>query len=251
MELFYSKDVSAGLVMLDETESQHCIRVLRHRVGDEICVIDGSGTLMHCRLVLADAKGAQAELLSCEKGFGAHPYHLTMAVCPTKNIDRYEWFVEKATEVGIDVIAPVIADHSERKVIKNDRLERIVLSATKQSLKAVLPQVMQAQTVRSFIESCEADLKLICYCADDVEQRVTAEKLIKEFADAKGKEIGTECRSELTKIAVLIGPEGDFSQEEVSAALRCGWKAVSLGNSRLRTETAAIVATTAVYLELS
>lgn len=252
MELFYSKSVTAGLVELDATESQHCVKVMRHRVGDEICVIDGSGTLMRCKLMQADAKAAQAELISSESGFGAHPYHLTMAVCPTKNIDRFEWFSEKATEIGVDVIVPVIGDHSERKIIKNERVERIVLSAAKQSLKGVVPRILEARSVKNFILECKAECKLICYCADDVEQRVSMREQLESYLDVRKSSGDTSGlalgRSELPQIAVLIGPEGDFSQEEVSLALQNGWKAVALGDSRLRTETAALVATTAVYL---
>ena len=171
MELFFSDDICDSRVRLDQEESAHCVRVLRHRAGDEISVIDGRGTLYRCALEIADAKGAEARVLSKEPGFGAHPYHLTMAVCPTKNIDRYEWFVEKATEIGVDVIAPVIGERSERKVLKTERLRRLVLSATKQSLKAAMPEVAEPVTVRDFIAAAPADaLKLICYCFDDVER---------------------------------------------------------------------------------
>jgi len=152
MEIFYGH-ISGSLAHLDADESAHCVRVLRHREGDTIDVIDGEGTLFHCRLTLADAKGAEAEVLSEEADWGSHPYHLTLAVCPTKNIDRYEWMVEKATEIGVDVIAPVIGDRSERKVLKTDRLRRLVLSATKQSLKGRLPEVQEPVSVRDFIAS--------------------------------------------------------------------------------------------------
>ena len=171
MELFYSEDISGGRVRLDADESTHCVRVLRHRAGDEISVIDGRGTLLRCILEIADAKGAEARVVEETPGFGAHPYHLTMAVCPTKNLDRYEWFVEKATEIGVDVIAPVIGDRSERRVLKTERLHRLALSAAKQSLKAAVPQIEQVCSVRDFIASAPADaLKLICYYFDDVKR---------------------------------------------------------------------------------
>ena len=134
MELFYSNDISGSTARLDAEESGHCVRVLRHRAGDEISVIDGLGTLFKCRLAVADPKGAEAEILERVPGFGAVPYRLTMAVCPTKNIDRFEWFAEKATEFGVDAIVPLVGDHSERKQLKPERLRRILLSATKQSL---------------------------------------------------------------------------------------------------------------------
>ena len=233
MELFYADDIQESRVRLDAEESAHCVRVLRHRPGDEISVIDGVGTLYRCALEIADAKGAEARILERTPGFGAHPYHLTMAVCPTKNIDRYEWFVEKATEVGVDVIAPVIGERSERKVLKTERLKRLALSATKQSLKAAIPQITEPQSVRDFILAAPADaLKLICYCFDDVE-RIPVTSVLKQ---------------DLQKISILIGPEGDFSPEEAALAREHGWIPVQLGPSRLRTETAALVAATAVYL---
>ena len=167
MELFWSDDIEDSLLRLNAEESGHCVRVLRHRSGDVISVIDGRGNLYSCTLVEADAKGAVARIDSCEKGFGGHPYRLTMAVCPTKNIDRYEWFVEKATEIGVDVIAPVIGERSERKVLKTERLKRLALSASKQSLKGAVPAVDEPVSVRDFILSApESTLKLICYCFD-------------------------------------------------------------------------------------
>ena len=231
MELFFSDDVQDSRIRLDPEESAHLVRVLRHRVGDEVAVIDGRGTLYHCVLELADARGAEVRIMREEPGFGAHPYHLTMAVCPTKNIDRYEWFVEKATEIGVDVIAPVIGERSERRVVKTERLRRIALSATKQSLKAAIPQIAEPQSVRELIAAAPADaLKLICYCFDDVERQQ-----IQNLLPSK-------------EIIILIGPEGDFSPEEAALARERGWIPVSLGDSRLRTETAAVVAATAVYL---
>ena len=231
MEIFFSDDICDGRVRLDAEESGHCVRVLRHRPGDEISVIDGRGTLYRCALEIADAKGAEARVIEAQPGFGAHPYHLTMAVCPTKNIDRFEWFVEKATEIGVDVIAPVIGERSERRVLKTDRLRRLTLSAAKQSLKAAIPTVAEPQSVRDFILAAPADaLKLICYCFDDVER-----KQIQQLLPAR-------------EICILIGPEGDFSPEEAALARERGWIPVSLGESRLRTETAAVVAATAVYL---
>lgn len=236
MELFYSAYTDGGLISLDQEESAHCVRVLRHRNGDEISVIDGRGTLYTCRLVDDNPKAAVAQIVSCEQGFGAHPYHLTMAVCPTKNIDRFEWFAEKATEVGVDVIAPVIGEHSERKTLKTDRIRRLVISAAKQSLKAAIPEVTEPVSVKEFIESTPEDtLKLICYCFEGEERRVSIKDVLAANPGSR-------------RIAVLIGPEGDFSSSEVSSALSHGWQPVHLGNSRLRTETAALIAAAAVYL---
>ena len=235
MELFFSQDICGSILRLDAEESGHCVRVLRHREGDEISVIDGRGTLYRCVLQNADPKGATAQVLSVEHGFGSHPYKLTMAVCPTKNIDRFEWFAEKATEIGVDVIAPVIGDRSERRVLKTERLERLVRSAAKQSLKGAAPQVSEPVSVKEFIASVPADaLKLICYCFEGEKRSIS--ELLKAGTDRE--------------IFILIGPEGDFSPEEAELAINGGWIPVTLGESRLRTETAALVAVTQVYSSL-
>lgn len=238
MEIFYSNDIEGGMLRLDAEESGHCVRVLRHREGDAVDVIDGRGTLLHCTLLDADPKGATARIDSREPGFGTHPYRLTMAVCPTKNIDRYEWFAEKATEIGLDVLAPVIGDRSERKVLKTERLERLVKSAAKQSLKGAIPEVLQPLTVRDFILGASEDaVKMICYCFDGP-KRTVAEVL---------RDLSPSAVSSVPEICILIGPEGDFSPEEADLALSRGWVPVTLGASRLRTETAALVAATMVY----
>ena len=227
--------------MLPEDESIHCVRVLRHRVGDEIYVIDGLGTLYTCRLTDASPKEARAQVLREEPDWGAHPYFLEMAVCPTKNLDRYEWFAEKATELGLDVIAPVIGDHSERKVFKSDRLRRILLAASKQSLKGAVPLVQEPVSVKQYIADAPRDaLKLICCCFEgEVPRTSINDALDVIFCAAK----------DLQKIIILIGPEGDFSREEAALAVTGGFIPVHLGPSRLRTETAALTAVEAVYLK--
>ena len=233
MELFYSHDIAGITARLDAEESGHCVRVLRHRIGDEISVIDGLGSLFKCRLAVADPKGAEAEILERVPGFGAVPYRLTMAVCPTKNIDRFEWFAEKATEFGVDAIIPLVGDHSERKVLKPERLRRILLSATKQSLKARIPALGELVSVREFLKS-HSGLKLVCCCFEPEGGRKTITETIRAAAPG-------------TPVTVLIGPEGDFSDGEVALAMESGWIPVSLGASRLRTETAALAAVAAVY----
>lgn len=235
MEIFYSKQVSGGICRLDEEESGHCVKVLRHREGDEIFVIDGEGTLYTCRIIDASPKAAEAQILREEPDWGAHPYWLQMAVCPTKNLDRYEWFAEKATELGIDEIVPVIGEHSERKVFKTERLRRILLSASKQSLKGAIPEVAEPLSVRQFIESADPDaLRLICCCFEGEVPRRSANDVLKETG--------------ADRIIVLIGPEGDFSRDEAALAIEKGFIPVHLGPSRLRTETAALTAVEAVYL---
>ena len=238
MELFYAYEVNGRFCRLDAEESGHCVRVLRHRAGDAVDVIDGLGTLYHCRLTDDSPKGAEAEILSEEANWGAHPYHLTIGCCPTKNNERFEWFVEKATELGVDRIVPLIGEHSERKVYKTERAGRIALSATKQSLKARIPEIVEPMSVKDFLvmpDSDRASLKLIAYCFEDpsIPRRSIMEVL--RASDARD-------------ITILIGPEGDFSQEEASLALQCGYVPIHLGPSRLRTETAAVTAVEAVYL---
>ncbi len=235
MEIFYAKEVAGKTVFLDQEESTHCIRVLRHRAGDEITVVDGLGTMMRCRLTDDSPRNAEAEVLERTDGWGGHPYSLTMAVCPTKNNDRFEWFVEKATEVGVDAVVPVIGDRSERKVFKTERSRKIALSAMKQSLKARLPGICEPVSVKDFITGSQSALKLICYCFEGETQRRSIEDVLREVPEG-------------TDITIMIGPEGDFSPEEAVLAVENSFIPVHLGPSRLRTETAAVTAATAVYL---
>ena len=238
MEIFWTDRIEAGLCLLGEEESAHCVRVLRHREGDNVCVIDGAGTMYECVLSQASPKAAVARIEKANPGWGSHPYRLEMAVCPTKNIDRYEWFVEKATEVGADRFVPVIGEHSERKVLKTERLRRIVLSAAKQSLKAAVPEIAEPLTVKEFIASVADSpaLKMIACCFEDERHpRMSIAEAIRSW----------EGPADYT---VLIGPEGDFSPGELKAALEAGFIPVHLGQSRLRTETAALLAVQSVYL---
>ncbi len=260
MELFYSHDIEGGFCRLDQDESGHCVKVLRHRNGDEISVIDGCGTLYRCRIISDSPKGVEAMVLSCEENWGAHPYRLHMAVCPTKNNDRYEWFAEKACEIGLDEISPVIGEHSERRVFKTARIEKILVSAAKQSLKASVPVVHEPVSVKEFIlehgrrsfagaqddkgdaqddrgDAQDDRLLLIAYCFEDEK---VPRRSIKEVLDGyEGQEI-----------IVLIGPEGDFSKAEADLALANGFIPVHLGASRLRTETAALTAVSAAYFRM-
>lgn len=268
MELFYSENIEGGICRLDHDESGHCIKVLRHRCGDEISVIDGRGTLYRCRITNDSHKGVEAMVLDEVAEWGSHPYHLHLAVCPTKNNDRYEWFAEKACEMGFDMLSPVIGDHSERKILKIQRVEKILVSAAKQSLKASVPVVNEPVSVKEFIKqhragaaseqngvdaasersispcSCSANcsidseqpLRLIAYCFED--ENIPRRSIKEVLSCYEGHEI-----------IVMIGPEGDFSKEEADLALASGFIPVHLGDSRLRTETAALTATAAVYLQ--
>lgn len=241
MELFYSKDISSGGTFLDEQESSHCVKVLRHKVGDKLSVIDGQGNLFNCEIIVANQKKVEFNIISKIEGYGAHSYYLHMAVAPPKNIDRFEWFTEKSTEIGIDEITPLFGDYSERKVFKKERCERIVVSAAKQSHKGAIPIVNDAVKVKDFLNSDYGNaVKLICYC-DQVDSFGAVKKHIKTI-------LNETVSSGKKEYVVMIGPEGDFSREEIKLALEKGWQAVSLGESRLRIETAALTAVAAVYI---
>ena len=254
MELFYSNNMENGICTLNEEESRHCSKVLRHVPGDTINIIDGCGSLYTCRIIEC-GKQVVCSVEQVQENFGAHRYHLTMAVCPTKNIDRYEWFLEKATEMGIDIVVPVIGEHSERRIIKPERLEKILVSAAKQSLKGAVPVLREAVPVKEFIRNAASlpGVKLIAYCGE--QEKVTLAEAIamaKEQADASGMVSAAEgAMSTFGKntpaITILIGPEGDFSPAEVEAAMAAGFHPLTLGSSRLRTETAAVAAVAGVY----
>jgi 16S rRNA (uracil1498-N3)-methyltransferase len=237
MELFYSTQMENGLCTLTEEESRHCAKVLRHNVGDTINVIDGCGSLLECRIIECGKK-VVCSVERVQENFGTHNYHLTMAVCPTKNIDRYEWFLEKATEMGIDEVVPVIGEHSERRIIKPERLEKILVSAAKQSLKGAIPSLRDAVSVKQFIKECAAaeGVKLIAYCGE--QEKVTLAQAVQKAVAANPG---------APRITILIGPEGDFSPAEVEAAIGAGFLPLTLGDSRLRTETAAVAAVAGVY----
>ncbi len=248
MELFYSRDIEGGICRLDQDESGHCIKVLRHRCGDEISVIDGCGTLYRCRITADSHKGVEAMVISQEENWGGHPYRLHMAVCPTKNNDRYEWFAEKACEIGFDELSPIIGEHSERKVLKTQRVEKILVSAAKQSLKAAVPAINEPISVKEFIKAHASDeaLKLIAYCFED---ESLPRRSVKEVLNGLGPM--TDNRDGITpEVIILIGPEGDFSEAEARLALDSGFIPVHLGTSRLRTETAALTAVSAVYFSI-
>ncbi len=240
MQLFYSKDITPGaFCTLDAEESRHAVRVLRLRDGDEIHVTDGRGNLYLCRVIQADDRACTVEsqrVMPSNTSDGAPSLHL--AVAPTKNPSRMEWLVEKAVEIGVDEISLLDCDHSERSFLKTDRLERLALSAMKQSLHTLLPAIHPAMPLRDWLHAnCEllssinSTQKLIAHCE----------------ADQPRTPLAAALRPGLNTM-VLIGPEGDFSPEEIDLALRCGFQPVSLGPSRLRTETAALYAVTAFNL---
>ena len=234
MQLFYCPDLAAtGLGTLDAEESRHAVRVLRKRAGDTIHVTDGCGTLYVCRIVDADDRActvAAMEQSSPVRGAGG----LHLGVAPTKNPARMEWLVEKAVEVGVDEITLLQCDHSERTFLKTDRLQRVAVSAMKQSLHTVLPRINAAVRLADWLRAVQLPAgcqRLIAHC-EAGQPRTPLAHALESGSDA----------------VVLIGPEGDFSDEEIALALASGFKPVSLGPSRLRTETAAVYAAVAFNL---
>lgn len=232
MQLFYNSEVSEKdkQVVFPRDESKHIVKVLRKTEGDTLNITNGKGKLFTAEIINADIKQCVAKIISVEDQ-PAPPYYLHMIVAPTKMNDRFEWFLEKAMEIGVHEITPVICDHSERKVVKLNRFERVLQSAMKQSLHYRMPILNEPMTFQDFIKENIEGLRFIAHCEDGQEKEYLQKKL-----QPKGK------------VNILIGPEGDFSVEEISKALGLGWIPVSLGDSRLRTETAAIVACHTVAL---
>jgi len=227
MQLFYCPDLQGNAYLLNEDESKHIIRVLRLKNGDHIHLTDGKGGLFKAELIDDHPKRCAVKIVESKLEYEKRNFKLHMGVAPTKNISRYEWFLEKATEIGIDNISPIICDHSERKDIKVQRLEKVIVSAVKQSLKAYVPQIEETIKFKDFITQDFNGQKLIAYCEGKP-------KHLKELYKAN------------SDVLILIGPEGDFSPEEVKLAQENGFETVSLGNSRLRTETAALAACHAI-----
>jgi len=230
MHLFYTPDLQSDTYHLSQEESKHCVRVLRLVEGDTLNLVDGKGLFCEAVITSANPKACELKIVDKKSHFGKREFRLTMAVSPTKNIDRYEWFLEKATEIGIDAIIPLIGRYSERKEIKSERLEKVMISAIKQSIKAYLPQLQQTQSFKTVVKTPFLGQKFIAHCSE-------GEKVLLRDAVVKGKDV-----------LILVGPEGDFSTEEVESAIIEGFIPVSLGEARLRTETAALVACHTVNL---
>lgn len=223
MHVFYTPDI-ANTQELPEEEAGHCLRVLRLGVGDEVMLTDGKGFFYQAVIAAASQKRCMVKLISKTEQEPFWNGHLHLALAPTKNMDRMEWLAEKATEIGFDELTFLNCRFSERKVIKTDRIEKIVVSAVKQSLKARKPVVNEMMDFRKFMERDFPGQKFIAHCYEG--EKPLLKDVLQPDEDA----------------VVLIGPEGDFSPEEVALATEKGFQAVSLGKSRLRTETAALVA---------
>ena len=229
MQLFYDPTLEATSTtcVFGKEESRHILRVMRKKVGDNVYITNGKGIIFNGKIVDPSLQACKVTITEHEKSIEPM-YTLHLAVAPTKNIDRFEWFLEKATEIGIDEITPVICEHSERKVLKYHRLEKIIQSAMKQSLRPFLPKLNEAIKLNDFLEQNPGGLKFIAHCQEgekvELKRRVAPDK----------------------DILILIGPEGDFSGSEIDLAIEKGFWPVSLGDYRLRTETAAILACSTV-----
>jgi len=224
MQLFYIPEIAGNTVTLDADESKHAVKVLRLSSGDKIQIVDGKGGFYLAEILDAHPKSCSISILETQKEFEKRNFSLHVAIAPTKNIDRFEWCLEKCTEIGIDTITPLLSEHSERKVIKSERLEKILVSAMKQSVKAYLPKLNELTRFEELIKTDFLGEKYIAHCNDGEKQHL--QKLV-----SGGKDV-----------LILIGPEGDFSPEEVEQAKAAGFTEISLGNARLRTETAGVVA---------
>ena len=225
MQLFYNPDltVTSEFFTFDREESKHIVKVLRKQEGDNLFVTNGLGYIFKVEIVIGMDTKCQVKILSAELQKPLD-YQLHLAVAPTKMNDRFEWFLEKATEIGVTSITPIFCEHSERKHIKNDRFEKIIQSAAKQSLQSYCPILNEAVSFKDFIKNnSKKGTLLIAHCEE------TAKKSLKEMI-VKG-----------TEVTLLIGPEGDFSESEIKLAIEHNYIPVTLGTTRLRTETAAIV----------
>lgn len=224
MHIFYTPDINSETYYLNEEESKHCVRVLRLQKGDTINLVDGRGGFYNAIVEDPHPKRTSLKVINKQDEFNKRSQYLHIAVAPTKNTDRFEWFLEKATEIGIDEVTPLICERSERKELKTERLNKVITSAVKQSIKAYHPKLNEPLKFRDFIKSASNTQKFIAHCINN-EKFALKDKIVLN-----------------SNYLVIIGPEGDFSQTEVDLAIDAGFLPIGLGNSRLRTETAALEA---------
>jgi len=224
MKLFYTPDINSNIYTLNEIESRHCIKVLRLKINDKIYLTDGKGNLFTTQIIDDNQKKCTVKIIETQKNYNKRNYYLHIAIAPTKNIERFEWFLEKATEIGIDEITPLLTENSERKTIKPERLNKKITSAVKQSLKAYHPKLNELTKFNDFLKTNTNPQKYIAHCYSDKLPHL--KKIYKKNQ----------------KTTILIGPEGDFSLNEIKLASEHGFTEITLGKSRLRTETAGIVA---------
>jgi len=231
MQIFYCANVSDGRALFSREESGHCLKVLRMRRGESLSFTDGKGTLYEGVISDDNPEGMTVTVTSAVSRYGRRNYRIHIAISPLKNEDRLEWFIEKAVETGIDEITPLICNRTEKKKIRRERLENLILSATKQSVRCYLPHLNEPVPFNEFIKSPYTGKKLIAsYDPDIVRTAITS----------------SFCRDE--EVTILIGPEGDFTSDELTNAITAGFVPVHIGSSRLRTETAGVAACCSVYL---
>lgn len=225
MHVFYTPDLDSKTYVLNEEESRHCSKVLRLTRGDQVQLIDGKGGFYVAEILSETKRNVTLGILKITLEYQKRNYHLHIAIAPTKNIDRLEWFLEKATEIGISEITPLICERSERKVVKDDRLNKVITSAVKQSIQAYHPILNEAVPFSEFIVKDTVAKKMIAHCIDGEPRKYVSELV-----------------EPAQHYLILIGPEGDFSPAEIELALQNGFNPLTLGNSRLRTETAGLAA---------
>jgi 16S rRNA (uracil1498-N3)-methyltransferase len=225
LPIFFARKIENGFAHLEDEEAGHCIAVMRKKLGDKVAVVDGNGSFFDGEIVEINKKTATIQLLSEQKKFNVRPFSLHIACAPTKNLDRFEWFLEKTTEIGIEKITPIKCRRSERTTLRTDRCEKILVAAMKQSLHAQLPKLVELIDFQAFIKQfSENSQRFIAYCND--EKLPSFQSILRDKEDA----------------IILIGPEGDFAPEEIELAKKNGFLGVNLGKTRLRTETAGVVA---------
>jgi 16S rRNA (uracil1498-N3)-methyltransferase len=230
MQIFYVPDIKGNTCVMDENESRHSIRVLRMVKGDRLKLVDGHGTLYEGIISDPDPSGCKIAITGIARNFEKRDYKLHIAISPIKNQERFEWFVEKSVEIGVDEITPVICKNTEKPGIKRDRLNNIIISAMKQSIKAFKPVLNEPVAFCEFIDSDIRGIKMVAHC-NHLYNRSKIDQVYKKSKNA----------------VILIGPEGDFSEEELNQAFKHDFKSVHFGSSRLRTETAGIAACHSVY----
>ena len=232
MHLFYTPDLELDkgeYYSLSKEESSHCVKVLRLREKDTICLTNGTGRFVFAEITDASPKLCSFIVNEVKDDYGKRNYRIHIAVAPTKNMNRMEWFVEKAVEMGVDKISFFTSEHSERMVVKRERVEKIMISALKQSLKAYMPELDEKVSFKDLVKNSQESKKFIAYCKPEGRTSIK---------DSYNKE---------EDVLILIGPEGDFSENEVSFAIENGFKTITLGESRLRTETAALFALQGIH----
>lgn len=227
---FYATEINNSGIILDENDSRHAVKSLRLSRGAPLEIVDGHGNIYSAEISSPHHKKCVCKIMGASKEEPL-PYSLHMAVAPTKNIDRFEWFLEKATELGISEITPILCSNSERRTLKPERLERILVSAMKQSLKATKPILNPLTPLKDFVSQENEGVMLMAHCEEDKEEKTVLSNIPNSH----------------NKITILIGPEGDFSSAEIALAIKSGFNPLSLGNSRLRTETAALFSVASVY----